>query len=408
MGIQVTVKKGGMASTITSNILSADIPRSTTTGANSGTITVKDVGIDWSVFVDCSVVIDMLPLSSGSQPQRLMTGYVQKVKRSVKEDSISSTLTVVDKTIDLVQCTPVITTTGGLPRRFLTPKRWGIGESLFKIVEDFCRPFGITVVNGGSTNYFFKEVITDPTATVWSQIQKICNDAGVVPYCDSRGRLVIDNFIYPLGYFADNINSEVGAVESQLNMITRSNCLSFEKTADFSKRYSDYYATTSNEVEPGDSAEWGFGEEPTHFTRMVDTNIMRWRPLVLDTTDNQVQEDMRGFVNWVKGISRANSLQFAAEIDEWFQMVNGFVSPFSAGCVVVCNIPEWGFKGRLVITSSNFKLDGETKSCSLDMLPVNAFVPAPTSEKNVYYDWDATDKEISDATAKVNMERGNS
>jgi len=312
----------------------------------------------------------------------LMTGYVKSVKVVHKAEGPMITIQLRDKTIDLVECHPVTSPPmdfgGGaysiINPALITPAQF-VNTSLGNICRAFCTPFGIDVVDSTDNLDLFTEGYeTEETQTVFSQIAKFCKMRGSVPTTDARGRLNIGQMAYQ---FRTSETSQVLSLSNPgetWNTITHSDVLSFEHNADFTERFSDYKVVYNQLPEdsplggPLDAEQWS-----------QDGGVRRWRPKVI-RPDLAYKGDKENYATWLSQTQKGGSNTFTAQLRYWFKRKEGSsrIRIFEIGDLVNIDLPKWGYKGELVITSVAYQLDGHgARTLTVTLKHKDTYKPAP-------------------------------
>lgn len=281
-----------------------------------------------------------LPTSKGGGDV-VVTGYVDETSLEYDATSVSYRVTGTSRTGDLVDCSAIYQT--GV---------W-TSASIDKICADLCDPFGLTVLRNGTAGPDFKRFKLEQGETVFEAMSRACAMRGFLPLTDVDGHVVLDR--------ASKAPS--GAV------LELGNVLSGGITRSRRERFSKYIFKGQTAA----SDEWS-GKEAAELEHEVeDTEVARYRPMVVLAAKQKTKEDLGKRAIWERNVRAGRSLRVTYTVEGWTNSVGQLWEPN----MLVHVRDEWcGLDQDLLVTSVDLLLD-EQYITQIELMDRSAFDVEP-------------------------------
>ena len=302
-----------------------------------------------------------VPIKEG-QPARVeingqvvITGYIDTMDRTIDAETRSITAEGRDKTGDLVDCAA----------------RHKSGQwrnaTLETIARDLCAPFGVGVVWAVTTAAAAKPFQVwkiEPGETVFESLARAARHRGVMVNSNAAGDLV----------FAMAGTKRVETLRFGENI------KSINIRSSWAERFSDYIVLGASSA----GGLWGDEQTAHQSTRvrvnMTDSEITRYRPMVIIADSNQRADESNARADWERRRAMAHGQPVTVEVVDWFTRDKALWMPNG---LVVLDVPDEGYAEReLLIVQSELSLtnDGGTTT-TLTLMPAAGF-DEPVQKEN--------------------------
>ncbi|WAP69036.1 phage baseplate assembly protein [Jiella pelagia] len=298
--------------------------------------------------------VDPWPIKPGDAvevvcgPEKLITGYVDRVSMGLDESSHTFKVEGRDRTADLVDCA-VLGGTGGYAK-----------QSLLQIAQSVAKPFGIAVRAEADIGPAFLKFSTQPGDTAFAVIERGARMRGLLTTTDGTGALV---FTAPSGKRAD----------AALKM--GENIKSAFLEADASEKFGTYQVRGQA---PGNDE--AFGKDVSGvFAISKDGTVSRYRPLIVMADMSTDKASAQRRANWERSVRSARSNRLVVTVAGWTKSSSGALWKINE--IVACDIPLFGIKGARLISGLTFSrtlADGTTTE--IELAGEGAYVPEPVSK----------------------------
>jgi prophage tail gpP-like protein len=281
----------------------------------------------------------------------LITGYVDRVARSLDAETRSLTVSGRDKACDLVDCSALN-----------APGSWS-NASLETIARALADPFGVTLAFNAATGKPLRKFALQPGETAFAAIERLCRYRGLIAWSDGVGGITIGNPDPAL---------RCGAV------IEGENLLSIESEFDQSQRYSSY--VIKGQASGGDSAS---GKAVAHVKGTAsDPGVLRNRPLLIIGEEQSDAKSLRVRAEWEAQTRAARSRRHVATVPGWFVSGTGTTAEvWQPGARTRAVVHSHGLDSDLLIERVTLKRDAESGTTTeLTLVAPEAWLELPEAE----------------------------
>lgn len=282
--------------------------------------------------------------------KKIMTGYVDFVNPAHGPRGTTIIIEGRDKTADLVDCSAVHKT-GSFKDTTL--------ENMVKIL---IQPFNIEAVFPADLPKDKFDFTIDSGDSVFQALDRLASKYGLLLQTDIDGRLVFMKNIFKRADTGLAMGDNVKFADAQYNM---------------RDRFSQYIIT-------GQNATKGRGQykktQPQIIGRILDGEVLRNRPLLLQAETNATAASCRARAQWEKTIRRARAVRATFEAQGWYQTdsdrlwVMNEISTVNAKQVYIDNID-------LLISSVEFRKSDSGVTTTLELVPEDSYLREPPEEK---------------------------
>jgi len=271
---------------------------------------------------------------------QLFAGYAETFSDASDADSESLSISCRSKTCDLVDCSAPV-------------KSWS-NIRLDSLVAALCAGFPISVVFGVPTAAakLIRKFRTTAGETVFSALDRLCKEQGLLVTDDEAGRLVITR-------------AAVGGVASTTRLVRGRNILASSGAWDLSQRFSTYevkgQTVTDLDVDAsavGDAA---------------DPGVTRYRPLVIVPEKGVDRVGARDLARWEAVTRAGKSLRVSVTLAGWRQDDGSLWRPNQL--VRVTDRRKRLLDAQLLITRVAMTLGAGGRKTVLDLAPAAGFTP---------------------------------
>jgi prophage tail gpP-like protein len=324
------------------------ISRSIESLAGTFSIALTDVWEDkaWDIFPGRSCVISM-------GQERLITGYVDKVRPRISAEAHEFAVTGRCKTADLVDCSVSN-----------EPAKWTNIKTI-ALIESLCEPFGIKVETQVLDLAVISEFSVKSGETVHNAIRRICDMQGVLPVSGTEGQLII---------------TQLGQDTASEKLVYGQNIKEAEGDYDYANRYSVY---TVKGQKSGGGSSWAGGSSPS--TQVVGTStddqIERFRPYIIRADRQATSEYAQTRAYWEANVRAARSEKAKVTVPTWRQ------APFyweevgqrwKENLLVETEIRLLRIVGTKLVTRVDYTSDDTGMKADLTLMREDAFTPKPS------------------------------
>jgi prophage tail gpP-like protein len=275
----------------------------------------------------------------------LVTGFVDEVTIQLDAGAHGIVIRGRDRLADLIDSAPDV-----------TPAEWA-NVSLFDLVVQLARPFGISVRSTVPRGAVFSKVALNPGQRAFELIEKLCSYREVLPVSDGQGGLLltragVDRIAYTL---AEGVNVLEGSV-----------------TYSASERFSSY-------IVKGQAPTSGFssdqaGKAKGRATDSELTAIGRYRPLLIVASEATDLERCQRRARWEALTRAARGARVSLTVAGW-RLPDG--SLWRPNTLVRVESDTLGVSGELLLTSVTFARGASGTTTALELMRADAFRPAP-------------------------------
>lgn len=262
--------------------------------------------------------------------QKIFSGFVTQTRKTVTGDSYDLGADGRSITGDLVDCTAIH-----------GKGRWK-NALLAQIVRDLCAPFGIEVSDQVGDTRPFKKFVLDEGETAHSAIDRACQSRGCLPVTDAAGRVVLSRF-----------DGLIGLVEIDFETV-----ISRTLTEGEQDRYSSYVFKGQTKA---DDENYSYNAT-TQKGEAVDSDIGRYRPLVIMAEESGSREDLGKRALWERNVRKARARRVEYTVSGFTDADGDLWAP---GGVIQVNDTELDISGSLLIVSARHDIGEKTTTLEL-------------------------------------------
>lgn len=280
--------------------------------------------------------------------ETLVTGWIDRVERSIGAEDTSIRVAGRDKAGDLVDCSAVV-----------SPGSWR-GKKLEAIAGEIVKPFGIAIDVVGDTGKAFERFALQPQETAFAAIERMCRYRGLVCWSIGDGRIRIGN--------PGQDGAVAGRIEEGVNALTASS------SDDGGERFSDYIvkgqASGSDRRKGKDVAQVKASAR--------DAGVARYRPMIVVGEDQADTANLKQRAEWEAKVRSGRGRPLTVTLPGWFtdgpNASNGSGRIWKAGERASCRIPSCRRDEALLIQRVRFVRSAEQGTTTeLEMVPPEAW-----------------------------------
>lgn len=257
--------------------------------------------------------------------ETIITGYTDAIKYDVSGDRYTLSVDGRDKTMDLVDCSALVSSQEIL------------NASLQQIIDESIKPFGISAIyNQNPTEKFKKFSFQEESG--YEAIERATRLRGVLATADALGNIVVQNY---------------GASRATDALVMGENILYATSSFDDTNRFSEYLVYGQ---QPGDDNNTGTATTGSKGSAR-DLGITRYRPKIIiaeGAVDNATAQKR---AEWESTIRAARGVGFDIGVQGWQQSDERL---WRENTLVRCRIPQHGVDSDLLIKEVSFSLDPES------------------------------------------------
>ena len=281
----------------------------------------------------------------------LITGFVDKVTRSVSATERRVSVSGRDKAADLVDCSAVH-----------KPGSWR-NVKIDAIAKELAQPFGVTIKFTGDTGQPLKRFALQPGETVFAAIERLCRYRGLICYSDGTGQLIVGN---------PDSGKQAGAIQYGNNgvAITHEN--------DQSERFSKYIVKGQAS---GDDERHG---KPVAQIKaeVEDKGVKRYRPLIIIGEEQSDLASLKKRAEWEKTVRAARGQRTRATVPGWFGGNGSASGPvWEPGARADVQAEAVGVTGSRLIERVRLRRDNSGTSAELELVPPEAWTQMAEKEE---------------------------
>ncbi|WP_425065125.1 phage baseplate assembly protein [Reyranella sp.] len=281
---------------------------------------------------------------------KVLTGWVEVVKKRRDASSASVTISGRSKTCDLIDCSPDFPTTELA------------GLDLAAVARKVTAPFGIEV-DAKATGPTFAVAAAHHGETCWKLIERLARQRQLLVMDDPEGRLVLtqlaterasDRIVHP----ADGL-------------------LALETVEDASKLFSVYRvkAQAGARWSEEDGGEETVAEDLAHVEgEIFDRSVTRYRPKTFLNEGAAKKVGVMARAAYEARRNKGKALRFSATFVGWRQSDGKLWVP---NILVPCEAPELNLSAELAIAEVHYRKGAAGTTCELELAPPEAFTPEP-------------------------------
>lgn len=287
-------------------------------------------------------------MSGGLIPQKLITGYIDRVVRTKDGDQTSLEFSGRDVTSDLIDSSAIYKNS--------TWKK----KKISKIIKDICDPFGINVVLD-VTDVDVEEFTIQSGETAFASIERLARAHSFLLITDENGRLLL---------------SKISSNRASVRLEVGQNIKRITYEEDNSGRYSQYLAKGQGR---GSGGEWT-NDTISLKGESEDADIDRYRPYVFSVEKKMNRTEIQKRVNWEAQVRAGRAIRCEVVVNGWLQDPTSEVSePWKINLITNVVDKLWGIDSEFVTSSVNFSLGDEGRLTTLELSPPEIFAADPSS-----------------------------
>lgn len=323
----------------------ASVKRAINSFASSFDLTLSQKSLSVPLDAACQVLVDGMPV---------MTGYIDEIKPNYAAASHEVTFSGRSKTADLVDCAAMFDT-GQV-----------MNDELSAIIRRIVSPFGIQLIFNPIGSFPIVDFQLQQGETASAAIERLCSMHSLIYHDNAEGNLVISQA---------KIGLPVGTLIHKVEDGSKNNILSGGCTYSRRDRFSEYIVKSQMS-----GSDFTGGDDLSTEGRATDSDIPRYRPLVLLAESSMDNMTAQSRAVWEKSNRAGKSLSLDYTVQGWKNGNGGLWEPNS---YVVVDDDFVQIKGKLVISDVSFNIsaDGGTTS-ALHLCPPEAFIPS-TAQQNI-------------------------
>lgn len=287
----------------------------------------------------------------------VITGYVDRVARSLGREDMSLTVSGRDKTGALVDCSAFL-------------DKWEFRRvPLLTLAKRVADPFGISVSlqSGITLPDPPAKLSVDPGDSAFDVIERACRTAGLLPVSDGVGGLVL---------------TRAGTTRTKTALVQGENILAASSDFDATGRFSRYHVLGQHQGTDEISGVQAAAIKGS----ASDANVRRTeRVLVVRPEGNVTLAQAKRRAEWEATVRAARGDSVSVTVQGWRQ---GDGSRWPVNSVVHVQCPAIRVDGDLLITQAVYSLDESGTTTELTLKRPDAFQPEPvvaTGSGNNYW-----------------------
>lgn len=275
----------------------------------------------------------------------VLTGYVDRIVRSIDARSHSVTITGRSKCADLVDCAAE------------WPGGQIVGSSVLEIAKTLAAPYGIEVSGIGDMGPAIPQFNLSRGETPFQILERLCRFGQLLAYDTPDGELLLSGVLTTQA--ASGFREGVNVIRASV-------------TATMDQRYSEYFSYLQSMATLDDLGEGGDLQ-----ATITDTAVPRHRRRILiSETSGAVGWEIAGKrAGWEAQRRRGRSTEVRITTDSWRDRAGRLYSPNTLALV---ELPTLGVpSARLTIGEVTYRSGDSGTLCDLVLMPSEAFTPQP-------------------------------
>lgn len=221
----------------------------------------------------------------GGKP--LVTGWIDKIRRTIDADQRSISVSGRDKACDLVDCSALN-----------KPGSWR-NVSLAKIAAELAKPFGVTITVTGDAGKPLSRFALQQGETAFAAIERLARYRGLIAFSDGRGGVIIGN---------PDSGSRIGGLTEGVNI------KSIDTELDDSQRFSEYLIkgqASGSQQRHGKVVAQVKGEAK-------DASVGRYRPMLIVGEEQSDAASLKKRAAWERQTRAGKAEKSTVVVPGWF------------------------------------------------------------------------------------------
>ncbi len=289
----------------------------------------------------------------------VLSGFVDAIEQEFWEDRSRTSLSLRDRTGDLVDCAASIDG----PFEFSN-------ANLEQIIPRIAKPFGIAVRFLVSSGAPFSRLAIQPGETAYEFIERACRMRAVLPLSDGLGGLIV---------------TKPGGMRAAGSIVYGRNALEGSASLDHTQRFSLYAVKGQAEALDESTAAETSGPEG----RAVDPLVTRYRPILVIAENQGFDLTLQGRAEWEARFARARSSRARYIVQGWSAGNAGTI--WQPNTIVRVEDPARGLKRDMLIVAVTFSRSERGTTTALDLALPEAFdLPAQREDPGNDTPWGMT------------------
>ena len=281
----------------------------------------------------------------------LITGYIDRVSRSLDADTSMITISGRDKAADLVDCAALN-----------SPGSWR-NVTLDKIAKELAQPFGVTITLAGDAGKPLSRFALQQGETAWAAIERLARYRGLIAFSDGNGGIRVGN---------PDSGKRSGQIREGENMLSGSLEL------DHSQRFSQYAVkgqASGSDQRHGKAVAQVKG-------KTSDGAVSRYRPMLVIGEEQSDAASLTKRAEWEKTVRAGRAEVFSVSVPGWFAGDGSAAGPvWEIGARATCDVPTLGLSGDRLIERVRFVRDAEAGTrTELTLVPPGAWAQLAEAE----------------------------
>jgi prophage tail gpP-like protein len=258
---------------------------------------------------------------------KIITGYINKTKRSFSGEKTELQFVGRDKTSDLVDCAALYKNS-----------QWK-KKKLDSICEDICKPYNIYVDSADiDPAPMVEDFALQSGETAFSAIERLCRAFGILPLTDENGSLLL---------------TSIGINNADVRLIVGENIKEIDYEEDDSGRYSDYYFRGQGS---GNGSQWK-NDVIRLLGKAVDVDITRYRPYLAFGERRMKPTEIARRAAWEAQVRAGRAIRVTITVLGWLQdPMDENSRPWRINELVEIIHNSWEISAQLVVSSVIFNL----------------------------------------------------
>lgn len=283
----------------------------------------------------------------------VVTGYVDDVEPSYDDSNHEYNVRGRSKTADLIDSSATN-----------SPGQWQ-GLNLLDIAKAIAKPFGIKVSMGGDSKAeTVKNFQLQQGETAFAAIERLCRLQGFLASDDEDGNLVITR-----------VGSDRSAGSIQCTPLgIGNNVLKGSAKLSTKDRHSEYIV--KGQQSGDDDLDGDAAATPTW--SLKDTNVKRYRPLVLVAEGQTSSAGTRKRAEWERAQRIAKSVELSYEVQGWAPEPGGDI--WAPNTLVPVKDTVLGIDGEFLIAEVSYQISNSGTTTSMKLGLPDAYKPEPDSD----------------------------
>lgn len=290
------------------------------------------------------------PIEPGAQCQLLLgnepvvTGYVDKVERSLSADHHAIHVSGRDAAADLGDCAAC---TGDDCRTDQIKQ-----QSLLQVAQMLAQRYGVTVTDRAGVGQRMPVWNNEPTSSVWDVLSEAARQFAVYLMSDGLGGLII---------------TRAGQTRHPARLVQGENIMSARLTHDDSRRFWKYIVRAQSPTDG--STDAGASTVSEGEATIIDAAVRKPRTLIFQPEASEIVT-LRDRVQWERNHRRGRARHLAISVADW--SARGQL--WRPNQLVTVDLPIWGLSAvELLIVSVDQALGGQGRTTELRLAPKEAY-----------------------------------